>query len=151
MLYIAKLYRRIALPSFLINCFGQELIGKLVFLAENESIKKIKAKRGPNRPKTGYRGITLPSRRPAKIFFKSIRAGQKYIFLSALSFFLRFGDVFACFRPFWGLWRPQIFFVQSAFGPKYSFSYPRRPKLMNKTRRQCDSTVKREKFAKTDL
>jgi hypothetical protein len=47
-------YRRIALPSFLINYFGQKRIGKLLFLAENGSIKKtFHAKRGPNRPKTG--------------------------------------------------------------------------------------------------
>jgi hypothetical protein len=33
-------YRRIALPSFLINYFGQKRIGKILFLAENGSIKK---------------------------------------------------------------------------------------------------------------
>jgi hypothetical protein len=45
------------------------------------------------------------------------------VFLIAFVF-LRFGDVFACFRPVWASFGLKYFFIQSAFG----FSDPRRPK-----------------------
>ncbi len=48
-----KIYRIIALPSLLINYFGQKWIGKLLFLAENGSIKKY------FRPKEAQTGLKL--------------------------------------------------------------------------------------------
>ncbi len=50
-------YRRVPLPSFLINYFGQKRIGKPIFLAENGSIKGKKmpkqASNWLNRPRNG--------------------------------------------------------------------------------------------------
>jgi hypothetical protein len=51
---------------------------------------------GPVRQSTHISG----RRRSVSIDFKSIRADQKYTF-SIFPFFLRLGDVFACFMPVW--------------------------------------------------
>ncbi len=47
-----------------------------------------------------------------------------------ICYFLRFGDVFACFRLVWASFGPKYYFTQSAFGPKYWFSDPHVPKIV---------------------
>jgi hypothetical protein len=89
-----------------------------------------------------YRRITLPSCRPAKMSFKSIRGGQYSSFGSSrFKYLSHFGDVLACFGPVWASFGLKHFFNLSAFWAQIMVSNLRSPKIINKTRRQCDYTV----------